>query len=135
MNHALTLTFNVTAAFFLAVWSPFFILSILDLKENILGRKDLSSMNFSLRCTLLVIGGAKPIIYVICLEKFRNALKCTGLFGGVRTHEGNTSLEETGPQTVTDKTITTGVAIVGLKNLELHGISSQSPPPFQESSL
>ena len=82
MNATLSLTFNLTAAMFLAVWSPFFILSMVDLVSDLVGRRVLRPVNFGLRCTLLIIGSAKPMVYLICLKRFRDAWKCIGLFGG-----------------------------------------------------
>lgn len=89
LNHALSLTFNLTAGLFLAIWSPFFILSVTDLVENMLKKKGLTGANFTLRCTLLILGSAKPIIYIICLEKFRRAFKCC--YGPGKRLKGSTS--------------------------------------------
>ena len=120
MNHALSLTFNLTAALFLLVWSPFFILSIVDLGQNHWRQPGLKGVNFSLRCTLLLIGSAKPVIYVICLEKFRNALKCAALFGGEKDKKGISSSSCGGRSTTdADSTRNTKVANVSEKCLML----------------
>ena len=95
MNADLSLTFNLTAAMFLAVWSPFFILSMVDLISDMVARKDLRQVNFALRCTLLIIGSAKPAIYLICLKRFRDAWKCIGLFGGSGSGSSTMSTEKT----------------------------------------
>lgn len=94
MNHALSWTFNLTAALFLAVWSPFFILSIVDLNDKMVARKDLIPMNFSLRCTLLIFGSAKPVIYFLCLRRFREAVKCASMSAGRQNGNGNSSSED-----------------------------------------
>ena len=117
MNHALSMTFNLTAGFFLAVWSPFFILSVLDLTDNILGRKDLKSLNFTLRCTLVVIGGLKPILYMICLEKFRNAINFKRFFTCDRVGTGELTSSETteqqrSPQLESLKTVSSETTMV-----------------------
>ena len=118
MNHALSMTFNLTAGFFLAVWSPFFILSVLDLTDNILGRKDLKSLNFTLRCTLVVIGGLKPILYMICLEKFRNAIQfkrfftCDRVGTGEFTSSPETTEKQRSPQLKSLKTVSSETTMV-----------------------
>lgn len=71
MNNKLALTFNTTGALFLVIWTPFFILSLLDV-TNLLNKNE-HHLNFSLRCTLLILGSAKPVIYLIFLDKFRNS--------------------------------------------------------------
>ena len=118
MNHALSMTFNLTAGFFLAVWSPFFILSVLDLTDNILGRKDLKSLNFTLRCTLVVIGGLKPILYMICLEKFRNAINFKHFFtcdhrrGTGEFTSSETTEQQRSPQLQSLKTVSSETTMV-----------------------
>ena len=72
-------TFNLTGLLFLLVWSPFFILTILDLKYSIIGQAGLQEVNFSLRCTLLIVGSAKPVFYMICLKRFRTAFRYTSI--------------------------------------------------------
>ena len=79
MSKALSRTFNLTGLLFLLVWSPFFILTILDLKYNIIGQAGLQEVNFSLRCTLLIVGSAKPVFYMICLKRFRTAFRYTSI--------------------------------------------------------
>lgn len=71
MQHQLALTFNLTAMFHFLVWTPFYILSILDLQYTIGGTATFRDINFSLRCTVLLLGTFKPIIYFIGLNKFR----------------------------------------------------------------
>lgn len=73
MNQQLSTTFNLTGVVFLVIWSPFFSLALIDLYRDLLGDKELVNMNFTLRCTLLVIGSGKPLIYLMSLTKFRNA--------------------------------------------------------------
>lgn len=88
MNNKLALTFNLTGALFMVVWTPFFILSLVDLRTGLVYTKAYTDMNFSMRCTLLLLGSAKPMIYVICLDKFRNSLKCGLAVGdGVRSEQ------------------------------------------------
>ena len=79
MSKALSRTFNLTGILFLLVWSPFFILTILDMKFNIIGQAGLQEVNFSLRCTLLILGSAKPVLYMICLKRFRTAFRYTSI--------------------------------------------------------
>lgn len=76
LNNKLALTFNLTGALFMAIWTPFFVLSIVDLTSGLLNSKDHKNVNFSLRCTLLILGSSKPFIYLICLDKFRNSFRC-----------------------------------------------------------
>ncbi|KAH3735143.1 hypothetical protein DPMN_041604 [Dreissena polymorpha] len=76
MNSRLALTFNLTGALFMAIWTPFFVLSLLDIKSDLLDSKHHANMNFSLRCNLLILGGAKPFIYLVCLDKFRKSFNC-----------------------------------------------------------
>ncbi|XP_052809199.1 mesotocin receptor-like [Mya arenaria] len=73
LNQQISQTFNMTGLLFMVIWTPFFILSILDLHVNLLGRNDLKDINFTLRCTLLVLGSGKPLIYLVSLKKFRSA--------------------------------------------------------------
>ncbi|KAL4234243.1 hypothetical protein ACF0H5_005893 [Mactra antiquata] len=79
MNSRLALTFNLTGAMFMAIWTPFFVLTLLDLKNGLLDNKNMVHENFSLRCTLLILGSAKPLIYLVCLDKFRNNFCCAQL--------------------------------------------------------
>lgn len=74
MNKQLATTFNLTGVVFLVIWAPFFSLALIDLYRDLSGNKDLVHMNFSLRCTLLVIGSGKPLIYLMSLTKFRTAV-------------------------------------------------------------
>lgn len=77
LSSKLALTFNLTAALFMFVWTPFFVLSLVDLRRKpITMTATYTITNFSLRCTLLILGSAKPLIYMICLDKFRNSLRC-----------------------------------------------------------
>lgn len=71
MNNKLALTFNLTGALFMVIWTPFFILSLVELNNNLLDGN--VHIYFTLRCTLLILGSAKPIIYIICLDKFRHS--------------------------------------------------------------
>ena len=79
MNKVLSRTFNLTVILFLLVWAPFFTLSILDLKYNIMRQAGIEGVNFGLRCTLLILGSAKPVLYMICLKKFRMAIRNTSI--------------------------------------------------------
>ena len=79
MNKVLSRTFNLTAILFLLVWAPFFTLSILDLKYNIMRQAGIEGVNFGLRCTLLILGSAKPVLYMLCLKKFRMAIRHTSI--------------------------------------------------------
>lgn len=74
MNRRIALTFNLTGALFMLIWTPFFILSLLDVFSI---SKTNKGINFSLRCTLLILGSAKPLIYMICLDKFRHSFSCS----------------------------------------------------------
>ncbi|XP_052817950.1 uncharacterized protein LOC128243969 [Mya arenaria] len=76
MSHQLALTFNLTAALFMLIWTPFFILSIVDIQTGLINSNHHVNMNFTLRCTLLIFGSAKPLIYIICIAKFRRSLRC-----------------------------------------------------------
>lgn len=76
MNQQLSRVFGLTAIMFLLIWSPFYVLSILDLEMVLRGRPELTDMNLSLRCTLLVAGSGKPLIYIATLQRYRQAMKC-----------------------------------------------------------
>lgn len=76
MSSKLALTFNLTAALFMLVWTPFFVLSLVDLKYRASNSAPYINANFSLRCTLLILGSAKPLIYFACLDKFRSSFRC-----------------------------------------------------------
>lgn len=78
MNRQLSRVFNMTAVWFMLIWTPFFIMSVLDLNLNLIGKKELTHLNFSFRCTLLVIGAGKPLIYILNLKRFRAAM-CRGI--------------------------------------------------------
>lgn len=78
LTSKLALTFNLTAALFMLVWTPFFVLSLLDLQYRGSPTGPYINTHFSLRCTLLIIGSGKPLIYYICLEKFRKSFRCDG---------------------------------------------------------
>lgn len=70
----ITVALNFTGIIFLLIWSPFFILSILDLQYNLANNYSLINMNITLRCTLLLLGSLKPIIYVVTIERFKEIL-------------------------------------------------------------
>jgi hypothetical protein len=74
-NQRVSMTFNLTTAMFLVIWTPFFLLAVLDLRTKLFYNSALRNMNFSLRCTLLLLGNAKPLIYYVCLDKFRRGVK------------------------------------------------------------
>ena len=76
MSSKLAITFNLTAALFMFVWTPFFVLSLVDLRFGPAQSSSYINTNFSLRCTLLILGSAKPLIYFACLDRFRNSFKC-----------------------------------------------------------
>jgi hypothetical protein len=98
MHHKLALTFNLTGALFLAIWTPFFVLSLVDLSHDLLNTEESRNVNFALRCTLLILGSAKPLIYIVCLDKFRNCftfgLQNRSIEGSTwsSSHTDNTSL-------------------------------------------
>ena len=107
MYRQLSNVFNMTALLFLIIWTPFFIMSVIDLKTNLLGDKTLTHLNFSFRCTLLVAGSGKPLVYMIALRKFRAAMCsniCTRPIDAVR--EDTSSYTDTrggnkkGPSTI-----------------------------------
>lgn len=74
MNNKIALTFNMTGVLFMVIWTPFYILSVLDVTDLL--NKNEHHLTFSLRCTLLILGSAKPVIYAIFLDKFRNYFSC-----------------------------------------------------------
>ena len=95
MNKALSRTLSLTAILFLQVRTPFFILTILDLKYNIVGQAALQGVNFGLRCTLM-LGSAKPVFYIICLEKFRMTIRHTSIRRAMK-EMFERKLSDTGP--------------------------------------
>ena len=126
MNKALSRTFNLTAILFLLVWAPFFILTILDMEYNFIGQPGLQEVNFSLRCTLLILGSAKPVIYMICLKKFRMAIRYTSIRGVLkemvkRKQPDTESTEQTNEGSAKEPTPTgegTSVAVEDLSHVE-----------------
>ena len=129
MNHDLSLTFNLTAAMFLVVWSPFFILSMVDLVSDMVNRKHNRSVNFGLRCTLLIIGSAKPVIYIICLRRFRDAWRCLGLSGDA-AEAGTSSAVDQDTMTENKNTKSTKVAQISEKNVFLQDENRVFSPVF-----
>ena len=91
MKSQLSLSFNLTATFFIVIWTPFFLLSVMDLTLNLLQRKDLVHVNVTLRCTILILGSAKPFIYIASLEKFR---ACFSLEGGADAPKTTSSIQD-----------------------------------------
>jgi hypothetical protein len=73
MNHKLAFMFNLTGALFLAIWTPFFVLTLVDLNDDLVKTEEIENVNFALRCSLLILGSAKPLIYIVYLDKFRNS--------------------------------------------------------------
>ena len=126
MNKALSRTFNLTAILFLLVWAPFFILTILDMEYNFIGQPELQEVNFSLRCTLLILGSAKPVIYMICLKNFRMAIRYTSIRGLLkemvkRKQPDIESMKRTNERSAKEPTPTgevTSVAVEDLSHVE-----------------
>lgn len=75
MTLQLTVSMIVSTAIFLLIWSPFFILGMLDNWLNLLYDKSLRDLNFTLRCTLLLFGSLKSVVYLVINEKMRSKMK------------------------------------------------------------
>ena len=137
MSKALSRTFNLMGILFLLVWSPFFILTILDMEFNIIGQAGLQEVNFSLRCTLLILGSAKPVLYMICLKRFRTAFRYTSIrrllkemvkrkqpdtesmksWGKMIKETTRGSMERSSERSPSILTITSDVTLVAMKDL------------------
>lgn len=75
MSRQITMAFGLTTALFLLVWSPFFLISVLNVKFKIVEVMQKKNINFSLRCILLIIGSFKPVIYYVSMDRFRQFVK------------------------------------------------------------
>ena len=74
MSQQLSMTFNLLGLLYVVIWTPFFVMSLLDLQMPLLINRNFMDLNFTLRCTLLVLGSGKPLIYLVYLPKFRQEL-------------------------------------------------------------
>ena len=93
MSSKLAITFNPTATLFMCVWTPFFVISLVDLRFGPTQSALYSNTNFSLRCTFLILGSGKPLIYFACLDKFRNSFRRG--FTDDKSTSGDTSITNT----------------------------------------
>lgn len=93
MNRRLSIVFGLTALLFLCIWTPFYVLSIFDLKYALRGRPELLEINMTFRCTLLVVGSGKPIVYLTTMQRYRDAMFCK--LCSSRSPKSDLSLTET----------------------------------------
>ena len=91
------------------------------MEYNFIGQPELQEVNFSLRCTLLILGSAKPVIYIISLKKFRMAIRYTSIRGILkemfkRKQPDRESTEQTDEGSAKEHTLTGEVTSVHVED-------------------